>query len=513
MVNLQSRLEEIRQMIDDGEYFVINKARQYGKTTVLRSLAQYLKRDYQVLSLDFQNIESDEFANGNAFVHAFARETNKRMRRMDGVPKEVKEKMLQLADNRNQYARMAELFACFSEWCGQSERPFVLIIDEVDTAANNQVFLDFLAQLRAAYLDSDIVPAFRSVILAGVYDIRNIRRKLRPDETHKENSPWNIAADFLVDMSFSADDIVGMLEEYEADYHTGMEIGHIAKMIYDDTSGYPYLVSRLCKLMDERLAGTEEFQDKASVWTKKGCLKAVKILLEENNPLFDSLVNKLGQFPELNAVISRQLFQGQPVAYAPDDTAVRDALMFGFVKVKDSTVQIANRIFETRLYHRFLVDYRDQGSEIYAEGIRQKNQFIVAGHLDVRRVLEKFVETFNYLYGDRGESFLEEEGRRYFMLFLKPIINGSGNCYVETETRNQERMDLVIDYCGEQSVCELKVWRGNAYHERGEKQLMGYLDYFGLKKGYMLSFNFNRKKEIGVKEIRVGDKVLIEAVV
>ncbi len=42
---------------------------------------------------------------------------------------------------------------------------------------------------------------------------------------------------------------------------------------------------------------------------------------------------------------------------------------------------------------------------------------------------------------------------------------------------------------------------------------MGYLDYFGLMKGYMLSFNFNRKKEIGVKEIRVGDKVLIEAVV
>lgn len=347
MVNLQSRLEEIRQMIDNGEYFVINKARQYGKTTVLRSLAQYLKKDYQVLSLDFQNIESDEFENGNVFVHAFARETNKRMRRMDGVPREAKEKMLQLADNRNQYARMAELFACFSEWCEQSERPFVLV-----------------------------VPAFQSVILAGVYDIRNIRRKLRPDETHKENGPWNIAADILVDMSFSADDIVGMLEEYETDHHTGMEIGQIAKMLYDDTSGYPYLVSRLCKLMDERLAGTEEFPDKASVWTKKGCLAAVKILLEENNPLFDSLVNKLGQFPELNAVISRQLFQGQPVAYAPDDTAVRDAFMFGFVKVKDSTVQIANRIFETRLYHRFLADYRDQGSEIYAEGVRQKNQFI-----------------------------------------------------------------------------------------------------------------------------------------
>lgn len=42
---------------------------------------------------------------------------------------------------------------------------------------------------------------------------------------------------------------------------------------------------------------------------------------------------------------------------------------------------------------------------------------------------------------------------------------------------------------------------------------MRYLDYFHLKKGYMLSFNFNKKKEIGVKEIALGDKILIEAVV
>ena len=95
------------------------------------------------------------------------------------------------------------------------------------------------------------------------------------------------------------------------------------------------------------------------------------------------------------------------------------------------------------------------------------------------------------LYGDRDEAFLEDVGRRYFMLFLKPIINGVGNCYVEAQTRNRERMDLVIDYRGEQSIVEMKVWRGNAYNERGQEQLSAYLDYFHLKKGYMLSFNFN----------------------
>ena len=60
---------------------------------------------------------------------------------------------------------------------------------------------------------------------------------------------------------------------------------------------------------------------------------------------------------------------------------------------------------------------------------------------------------------------------------------------------------------------ELKVWRGDAYHTRGEKQISDYLDYYHLKKGYMLSFNFNKKKESGVREVLIGNKLLIEAVV
>ena len=35
MVDLSGRLEEIKSMIDAEKYFVINRARQYGKTTIL----------------------------------------------------------------------------------------------------------------------------------------------------------------------------------------------------------------------------------------------------------------------------------------------------------------------------------------------------------------------------------------------------------------------------------------------------------------------------------------------
>lgn len=513
MVALKSRLEEIKTMVDARAYFTINRARQYGKTTILRALEDYLRSDYVVVSLDFQRMSYLDFENESAFVHGMAREISRKIRPMKHVPDEIRDGLIKLIDKTGKNVPMAELFDCLSDWCTQSERPIVIMIDEVDTAANNQVFLDFLAQLRAAYLDNDETSAFQSVILAGVYDVRNIRRKLRSDEEHMENSPWNIAADFLVNMSFTAEDIQGLLQQYEDDYYTGMDIGRMSDILYDYTSGYPYLVSRLCKLIDERIAGSEKFSDKSSAWTGDGFFAALKILLEENNPLFDSLTNKLSQFPELNNVISRLLFQGQSIAYNPDDIAVRNARMFGFVKIRNSTVQIANRVFETRLYNRYLSDYKEQSSEIYAEASRQKNQFITAGYLDVRLVLEKFVETFHYLYGEKSDTFLEDEGRRYFMLFLKPIINGVGNCSVEPWTRNNERMDLVIYYHGEQNVIEMKVWRGNAYNQRGEKQLSDYLDYFHLKKGYMLSFNFNKKKKIGVKEVILGDKLLIEAVV
>ena len=138
----------------------------------------------------------------------------------------------------------------------------------------------------------------------------------------------------------------------------------------------------------------------------------------------------------------------------------------------------------------------EQEKDVYREGARLKNQFIHDGALDMWRILEKFVEYFDDIYGDRDEKFLEADGRRYFMLFLKPIINGTGNYYIEARTRN-----------------EMKIWHGNAYNERGEKQLSDYLEYYHVDKGYMLSFNFNKNKKIGVKEVVLGEKLLIEAVV
>ena len=61
MVDLTSRLEQIKTMVDAGQYFVVNRARQYGKTTLFASLYRFLKDEYTVVSLDFQALSSASF--------------------------------------------------------------------------------------------------------------------------------------------------------------------------------------------------------------------------------------------------------------------------------------------------------------------------------------------------------------------------------------------------------------------------------------------------------------------
>lgn len=62
-------------------------------------------------------------------------------------------------------------------------------------------------------------------------------------------------------------------------------------------------------------------------------------------------------------------------------------------------------------------------------------------------------------------------------------------------------------------LCIIQKFMETVGTDRGEKQLLEYLDTYHLNTGYMLSFNFNKKKDIGITEIKIKDKILIEAVV
>lgn len=512
MVDLSERVKEIKKMVDAGKYFTINRARQYGKTTTIDALSKSLASEYVVVSLSFEGIGEAGFKNEQAFVKAFCRKLKRETRAGLVLPDHVKDMMRDFLDRRTERAELDELFDMLLEWCADSEKEIVMIIDEVDSATNNQVFLDFLGGLRDSYISRDTkgIKTFRSVILAGVIDVKHLKGKIRPEEAHKVNSPWNIATDFTIDMSLSEDGIRGMLDEYEADHHTGMDTAAIAKSIRAYTNGYPFLVSRICQLIDENVS---KAMGLSNAWTSAGIDEAVKLILNENNTLFQSLTKTLNNYPELKASIRSILMEGTRLSYNVQQDAIVQMQMYGLIRNENGAVRIANRIFETMLYNLFLSDEELKSNVFYREGDRAGNIFVEDGELNVRLILERFIDTFHQVYGPLEERFREKDGRELFLLYLKPIINGTGNYYIEAQTRDQRRTDVIIDYLGRQYIIELKIWCGERYNAEGERQISEYLDYFGLSTGYMLSFNFNKKKETGVQQVHVGDKVMYEGVV
>ena len=140
-------------------------------------------------------------------------------------------------------------------------------------------------------------------------------------------------------------------------------------------------------------------------------------------------------------------------------------------------------------------------SELYVEAAADRNQFIVSGMLQMDLVMKKFYEHYEEIYSENDQKFIEGNGRKLFLLYLKPIINGVGNYYIEARTRDNKRTDVVIDYRGKQFIIELKIWRGEEYNARGEAQIFEYLDFYKQDRGYLLSFNFNKNKKTGIREL------------
>lgn len=107
MVDLTGRLQEIKTMIDNGMYFTINRARQFGKTTILAALAEYLRTDYRVISMDFQVMSALSFESEQSFVSAFSDEI---LELAGELPGDIEAKLSAFTENNGQTASLRALF-------------------------------------------------------------------------------------------------------------------------------------------------------------------------------------------------------------------------------------------------------------------------------------------------------------------------------------------------------------------------------------------------------------------
>lgn len=512
MADISRKADQIAALVREGASFSIRHPRQYGKTTMLFRLKQLLQPSCYVLSTTFQSIVAEDLSSEPAFVRYFLSILRKSMV-LAGCPEHLISAWTDLSPVQSGHRDLdlAFLRDKVDLLCGTADRPIVLMIDEVDSASSYSVFARFLDMLRDMHLhpQQHAVPTFQSVILAGISDVRQVT--LQSDDGLTMYSPWDFATDCPVDLSFSEEEIAGMLREYEADHRIGMDISEITSLLHNYTSGYPVLASWICKEMDERLAGSPQFPTLVSVWTREGFLTAVEETLNEGSMLFSEMVEVTKAYPDVEHLLHSMLFEGFRPICNTDSPAARLGRMYGFFASRGSELSVSNRFIRTMLCNYYL-DKDPLVGALLDSAQDLKARFTESGHLDMDLILTAFQEGYPTLYDDTT-STSSDNGRKIFLRYLRTIIIGTGHYYMEDGPKDSRSLYIFVDYRGEQSMISLRVWHGPGITAAEEEQLLRALDACRLYQGWMLSLSPGKAEQTGLHEYPLAGKAIREAVV
>ena len=501
MVDISGKLDKILDLIESGEYFTINKPRQYGKTTTLFLLNNRLKNlpIYLPIKISFEGIGDLVFEHEKTFAKVF----------LESISKNLffnhEALALFLEEEKNKVENLSDLSTVITKLIAKSGKKVVLMIDEVDKSSNNQLFLSFLGLLRNKYLLSNEGEdfTFHSVILSGVHDVKSLKVKIRQDEEHKYNSPWNIASDFEVDMSFSISEIETILREYVHYTSISLDIEYFSSKLYFYTSGYPFLVSKLCKIIDEKLMDRTKLK-----WDKEYIDLAVKELLKENNTNFESIIKNLDNNNALYNFVKRIVLDGESITYIKTDMIVNLGTIYGILKDDNGICKINNRVYEQLIYNHMMMKVIRSDSYLSMSQYNYRSTFIREDEtLDLKKVILRFQDFMKHEYSQKRDAFLEEDGRLLFLAFLSPIINGTGFAFKEVRGGEEKRFDIVVTYEKRMYILELKKWYGEEYHKRGIHQLGTYLEQYGLDEGYLIIFDNRKIKGASGKAEEVSLKI------
>ena len=494
MCDVSTKFARCKQLVEDGFYYAINFPRQYGKTTMQVLLEREFEKrdDYLVISTSFEGIGDIPFESEETLAPMVLKVFAKAFRITD------RELANQLRKSSEQIKNFNDLSEFISDWILELDKKVFLIVDEIDKASNNQVFVSFLAILRDKYLlalhNKDIT--FHSVVLLGVHDVKTLKLKLRPNEEQKLNSPWNISKNLNIDFHFSAQEIQPMIADYANEHGFDMDTAIIAERLYYYTSGKPFLVSQMCEVLAEQL-----MKDGERPWTVADVDAAYKFLIDlgYTNTNFDDMYKNLENNEDLRNLVKRIAIDGETIQFDVGNTTISKGKTFGIITQNESgKSDISNKIYEFRILNyllsRQLLD--NKRSDSYLD-----LGFTTGGELNIVMILQRFQLFMKEQHSSKDNSFLEKNGRLLLMSFLRPIINGKGFLFKENVTAEDRKMDLVITYNDRRYVIELKIWRGKKYLSDGVDQLCSYLDSYSLDEGYMLIYNFNKNKKYETKVV------------
>lgn len=467
-----SRCQQIFDLLNRRQYFVIHAARQTGKTTLLKALADELNAGRQFYAL-YCSLES---------VQSF---TDPK----DGMPA-----IVGCLRDAVQWAKFPDTFGDepinmvvkigLSRLCAALDRPLILLIDEIDCLANGTL-ITFLRQLRDGFISRNTTPFPHSCALVGMRNIRDYKARLRADrDTLGSASPFNIAAEALTLHNFTEAEVGELYAQHTADTGQPFTPQAVARAWWW-SRGQPWLVNALADQVVHRILA----DDTSRTVLPEYFDEAAEILIQRRDTHIDSLIERLRE--ERVRKVVQPVLTGDMCAFDPLDDDPRYVLDLGLLVNDNGFLRPANPIYG-EVIPRILTIQPQTELGFLPDPPSAARYRASDGRLDMRRLLEEFQQFWRENSEAWKERFYYQEAVPHLMLmaFLQRVVNGGGRVAREYAL-GMGRLDLLVHFEDARYPLEVKVRQAKTADPvpLGLRQLGEYMERSQCTEGWLVIFD------------------------
>ena len=468
MLPAQERCRGLLNLVELEQYFVIHAARQSGKTTLLLELARQLNDEggYYVLYCSLESVQGIAEAERGipAILNVLRTEVTFHEPLNDHA----------FSDNADYFRFNVVLRELLSHFCKQLDRPLVIFFDEVDCLSNGTL-LSFLRQLRDGYINRSRIPFVHSIALVGVRNIRDYQGKIREkQETLGSASPFNIVSETLTLRNFTAEEVATLYFQHTK--LTGQVFSpEVIDKVYHYTQGQPWLVNAIARETVVKILESQFSHPIDPIRIEQ----AVQNIILRRDTHIDSLMERLKE--ERVQHIVEPVILGESKGYDLLDDDYQYVLDLGLLRETEKKVIPSNPIYAEVIIRT--LSFRSQ-RELENEGMEEMPTYLVAGRIDMKRLLSDFQQFWRENSEIWVERYQYKEAAPHLILqaFLQRIVNSGGHVSREIAS-GTGRLDLCLHYQAINYPIELKLRYGKKSYEDGKQQLAEYMDELGCSEG------------------------------
>jgi hypothetical protein len=475
MIDASTRLQGVEQLIDSKQYFVIHAARQSGKTTCLRDLAQRLNGggQYYALYCSLEGVQG--IIDPKEGIPAIISCIKDSFFNLD-IPQSSR--FAQTADLTDY---ISVLKAELTRFCMLLDKPLVVLFDEADCLSEGTL-ISFLRQLRDGHNSRPYRAFPHSIALVGMRNIRDYKARIRPDsESLGSASPFNIITKALTIKNFTKEEITQLYLQH-ADETGQLFEDDATELVWEQTQGQPWLVNAIAREVIVEILQP----DCTKPVTAELVNEAIQNIILNRPTHIDSLLERLNE-DRVRRVIEPMILGEGFIDKSSDDFLYTKDL--GLIRADSSQIEPANPIYAE-------VIIRKLSSFTQEELNNQKYPYKMPRYLteDGRIDMDFLMRDFQQFWRENSEIWIkhyeykEAAPHLVMMAFLQRVVNGGGQIFRDMAA-GTGRLDLCLIYEGQKYPIELKLRYGKKYLEEGLEQTARYMDIYGCREGWLAIFD------------------------